>query len=61
MIETGVKSCWLVLPSLTTIYVFSSYSQYQVFGPDTELVDKVMGIHLPIPKVFRRGYNAGRV
>ncbi|HAI70157.1 MAG TPA: hypothetical protein DCM38_12075 [Gammaproteobacteria bacterium] len=48
-----VKSCWLVLPSLSTIYVFSPPHRYRVFPPDTELVDETMDIHLPIQKVFK--------
>jgi Uma2 family endonuclease len=50
----GVKSCWLVLPSLSTIYVFSPPHHYRVFPPDSELVDEIMDIHLPIHKVFKR-------
>jgi hypothetical protein len=50
----GVKSCWLVLPSLCTTYVFSSPHKYRIFTPDAELVDEVMDIHLPIQKIFKR-------
>ncbi len=48
----GVKSCWLVLPGLSTIYVFSPPHKYHAFPPDTELVDETMDIRLPIQKVF---------
>jgi len=49
-----VKSCWLVLPSLSTIYVFSPPHHYRVYSPDTELLDETMDIHLPIQKVFKK-------
>lgn len=49
-----VKSCWLVLPSLSTIYVFSPPHHYRVYPPDTELLDETMDIHLPIQKVFKK-------
>lgn len=50
----NVKSCWLVLPSLSTIYVFSPPHHYRVFPQDTELVDETMDIHLPLQKVFKK-------
>ena len=50
----GVKSCWLVLPSLSTIYVFSPPHHYRVFPPDSELIDEIMAIHLPLHQVFKR-------
>lgn len=54
----GVKSCWLVVPSLTQISVYSQAKSYKTFDlNDTELVDEVMDIHLPIQKVFRRRFE----
>jgi Uma2 family endonuclease len=53
----GVKSCWLVMPALEEIRVFSHQLQhYKNFDINqSELVnDEVMDIHLPIQKVFRR-------
>jgi len=52
----GVKSCWLVIPSLEEIRVFSQqlrhYKNFDI--NDSEVVDEIMDIHLPIQKVFRR-------
>jgi Uma2 family endonuclease len=53
----GVKSCWLVLPNLYTIYVFSPPHKSRVFGPENEVIDEIIDIHLPIQKVFRRRTN----
>jgi Uma2 family endonuclease len=51
----NIKSCWLVKPSLTTITVYSQLRQYKTFDlNDTEVVDEVMDIHLPIEKVFKK-------
>jgi Uma2 family endonuclease len=55
----GVKACWLVIPSLDEVRVFSQPRSYKVFDiqRDTEIIDEVMDIHLPIQKVLRRRYN----
>jgi len=52
--ELGVRSCWLVLPSNKYIGVYSQINQYKSFDVqrDTEIVDEVMDIHLPIASVF---------
>ncbi len=50
--EHGVKSCWLVLPTLKTIYVFSSPTQYKAFVQDDLVKDKVLNIELPLSEVF---------
>jgi len=55
----GVKSCWLVMPSVQVIKVYSQSKTKTVaktFDPqrDTEVVDEVMDIRLPIQKVFTR-------
>jgi len=51
----GVRSCWLVMPSLEEIRVFSQqlrhYKNFDI--NDSEVVDEVMDIRLPIQKVFR--------
>jgi Uma2 family endonuclease len=48
----GVKSCWLVLPTLSTIYVFSASSQFEAFVQDELVKDKVLNIELPLTEVF---------
>jgi len=51
----GVKTCWLVMPALDEVRVFSHPKTYKVFDiqRDTEIIDDVMEIHIPIQKVFR--------
>jgi Uma2 family endonuclease len=49
-----VKSCWLAIPALDEVRVFSQLQSYKTFDMnDTEVIDEVMDIHLPIQKVFR--------
>jgi Uma2 family endonuclease len=48
----GVKSCWLVIPGLKNVYVFSSPTQYQIFCDNQTLIDPVIGVSLELSKVF---------
>ncbi|EDN66253.1 protein containing DUF820 [Beggiatoa sp. PS] len=57
----NIKSCWLVIPSITIITVYSQLREYKTFDlNDTELVDEVMDIHLPIQKVFKKSVMGNR-
>jgi len=50
----GVKSCWLTMPSLEVIRVFSQPQCYKDFNlNDMEVIDDIMDIRLPIQKVFK--------
>jgi Uma2 family endonuclease len=48
----GVKSCWLVIPNLGNIYVFSSPDDYQMFRKEETLRDETLDISLPLDQVF---------
>jgi len=49
----GMKSCWLVMPMFKSIAVYSQAHKSTMFDlGDTEVIDKVMDIHLPIDKIF---------
>jgi Uma2 family endonuclease len=48
----GVQSCWLVIPSLANIYVFSSPNDYAIFRASDTLHDTVLDITLPLQEVF---------
>lgn len=47
-----VKSCWIVIPTLENIYVFSSPNDYQMFRSGDELRDPVLDIAFPLTAVF---------
>ena len=54
----GVKSCWLVVPSMEVVDVYSQPNQHRTFDMnDTEIVDEVIDIHLPIQRLFGRRFN----
>jgi Uma2 family endonuclease len=49
----GVKSCWLVEPSVDVVHVYSQPNRHKTFDMnDTEIIDEIMDIRLPIQKVF---------
>jgi Uma2 family endonuclease len=51
----GVKTCWLVMPSVEVINVYSQTGGKRTFDMnDTEIIDEIMDIHLPITKIFRK-------
>lgn len=50
----GVKSCWLVMPSVEIINVYSPNHKKTFDMNDSEIVDEIMDIHLPIPKIFKQ-------
>ena len=48
----GVKSCWVVVPSLQAVLVYDQPGHYQFFHGDDVLRDASAGIELPIPGIF---------
>ncbi|MCK6693676.1 MAG: Uma2 family endonuclease [Thermoanaerobaculia bacterium] len=48
----GVKSCWIVIPPLGNIYVYSSPEEYQIFRASDTLHDAVLNISFPLKEVF---------
>jgi len=50
--KAGVQSCWLVMPSLQAIAVYSAVGKYQFFSDTATLTDQVTGIELAVGEVF---------
>ena len=51
----GVKSCWLVEPTVDVVHVYPQPNQHKTYDmSDIEVIDEVMDIHLPIQKVFKK-------
>ncbi|MEK7256272.1 MAG: Uma2 family endonuclease [Bacteroidota bacterium] len=48
----GVKSCWVVLPRLKTIYVYDAPNKYEVYSHGEELYDPNLEIRIPIDTIF---------
>ena len=51
--KNGIQSYWLVIPSLRTIYVFESTTDYEVYAKKEILKDNKLGIELPLAEVFK--------
>ncbi|MFN8493316.1 MAG: Uma2 family endonuclease [Caldilineaceae bacterium] len=47
----GVQSCWLVIPSTRTVFVYSAPDRFVTFGTG-EVIDELLGIQLPIEEIF---------
>jgi len=52
----GIKSCWLVMPALEEVRVFSKPRHYKIFDSqrDSEVIDEIMEIRQPIHQIFKR-------
>lgn len=48
----GVKSCWVILPTLKTVYVYSAPYKFEVFSPGDDLYDAKLDIKMPIDTLF---------
>lgn len=51
--SAGVKSYWLALPALCTVYVFYAPNEYEIFSGKDVLKDKVLGIELDLTDIFK--------
>jgi Uma2 family endonuclease len=50
--ENGVKSYWLVIPSLKNIYVFDQLQQHKIFQQEDLLEDSILDVQIDLKKVF---------
>jgi Uma2 family endonuclease len=50
--DSGIQSYWLIIPDLTTIYVFSAPDEFEVFVKKEKLVDAKLGIELELGAIF---------
>ena len=48
----GVKSCWVVIPALQSIYVFKGPQDHDVFSLGEELYDPNLDIRIPMDVLF---------
>ena len=48
----GVQSCWLVMPSMKAIAVYSGIGRYTFFTDADTLTDSATSIELPLAEVF---------
>ncbi len=50
--DFGVKSCWIVIPTLQAILVYDSPTHYEFYHEDEILKDKTLNIEIDLKKVF---------
>lgn len=50
----GIKSCWLVTPTIQVVTVYSQLDNFKTFDTrhENEILDEVLDIRLPLPKIF---------
>lgn len=48
----GVKSCWVVIPALQSIYVFKAPQDHEVFALGDELHDPNVDVRIPMDVIF---------
>jgi Uma2 family endonuclease len=51
--QHGIKSCWIVLPMMANICVYSNPDEYDIFRATETLVDKKLDISFPLEEVFK--------
>lgn len=51
-LAAGVRSCWLVLPAVGTIAVFTGPTAYRSFASDSAVLDEVLGIEIQLAAIF---------
>ncbi len=49
--DAGIKSCWLIVPILRSVMVYSEAEEAQTFHSG-EVVDSVSDIRIPIDQIF---------
>ncbi|MDO7852794.1 Uma2 family endonuclease [Hymenobacter convexus] len=50
--QAGVKSCWIVLPEVSGIFVYAAPGKYTFFHDGETLMDAATGIELPLAPLF---------
>ncbi|AMR25790.1 hypothetical protein A0257_00910 [Hymenobacter psoromatis] len=51
-LAAGVKSCWIVLPAVGTLAVFTGPTTYRSFTNGGAVVDEVLGVEIPLADIF---------
>ena len=51
-IEKGVKSCWIIIPSLGGVAIYSEPGKYEFFNENDTAHDRVLGLEVPVGELF---------
>ena len=48
----GVKSCWIIIPSMSGVAVYSAPGKYEFFNENDVATDGVLGLEVPVAEIF---------
>lgn len=51
-LAAGVKSCWIVIPAVGTVAVFTGPKNYRSFTNGSAVVDEILGVEIPLADIF---------
>lgn len=49
----GVKSCWIIIPSMGGVAIYSAPGKYEFFNEDDTAKDTVLEIEIPVAEIFQ--------
>lgn len=50
--DRGVKSCWIIIPSMGGVAVYSAPGKYTFFNENDIAKDQVLGLEVPVSELF---------
>jgi Uma2 family endonuclease len=50
--QHGVKSCWVIIPSMAGVAIYSASGKYVFFNENDIARDEVLGIEVPVAELF---------
>lgn len=50
--ESGVKSCWIIIPSMGGVAIYSAPGKYTFFTENDVAYDETLGIEVPVSELF---------
>lgn len=50
--ENGVKSCWIILPGMSGVAIYSAPGKYTFFNENDTARDPVLGLEVPVSELF---------
>lgn len=48
----GVKSCWIIIPSMAGVAIYSAPGKYEFFNENDLARDEVLGLEVPVAEIF---------
>ncbi len=50
--ENGVKSCWIIIPSMGGVAIYAAPGKYTFFNENDTARDQVLGLEVPVAELF---------